>query len=160
MHISIPTSEEVSDDHVEGKPPVRYVLYNIHINGTYHCSARYSVLRDLHERLKKKYGAGCLEQFPGKQLFYLTPEDANMRRLQLQRWIQRIGGQPLIATSEAFQSFLLNAQKEVQKEAEEEVQLEVYFVNEKSVKVTILSTDQTGDVLEKVSPLELSMWAG
>ena len=58
---------------------------------------------------------------------------------------------------QTFQNFLLNAQKEVQRGPEEDVQLEVYLVNGKSVKVDIMSTDQTDDVLETVcSVLELT----
>eukprot|EP00039_Didymoeca_costata_P006144 m.87789 g.87789 ORF g.87789 m.87789 type:complete len:500 (+) comp13129_c2_seq6:234-1733(+) len=142
MHISIPDSEEL----IEGGK--KFVSYNIHINGTYHCSARFSILHTLHERLKKQFGMGCLEQFPAKNLFYMKPEAAHLRRHQLQRWLQKIGAQPIIVNGETFQTFLLNAQKEVQKGPEEDVQLEIFLVNGKSIKVDIVSTDQTDDVLE------------
>lgn len=52
-----------------------------------------------------------------------------------------------------FQTFLLNSQKEVQKGPEEDVQLEIFLVNGKSVNVDIVSTDQTDDVLETVQCL-------
>ena len=104
----------------------------------------------LHIRLKKQFGQGCLEQFPAKQLMYLKPEQAHSRRVQLQRWMQKVGGQPLIVQGETFQTFLLNAQGEVQKGPEEDQQLEIFLVNGKSVKVDIVSTDQTDDVLETV----------
>eukprot|EP00041_Stephanoeca_diplocostata_P007025 m.97100 g.97100 ORF g.97100 m.97100 type:complete len:500 (-) comp16686_c0_seq1:188-1687(-) len=152
MHISIPESEELVEERV-GRAPAKYVSYNVHINGTYHCSARYSTFQKLHERLKKQYGAGCLEQFPPKQMFYLKPEQAHFRRYQLQNWLQKIGAQPLIVQGETFQTFLLNAQKEVQKGPEEDVQLEIFLVNGKSVTVDIMSTDQTFDVLETVIQL-------
>lgn len=143
MHISIPTSEELVGE--KGK---KYVSYNIHINGTYHCSARYSTLLALNDRLKKQYGQGCLEQFPGKGFMYMRPEHAHDRRYRLQRWLQKIGGQKLIVEGETFQTFLLNAQKEVQKGPEQDVQLEIFLSNGKSVKCDIMSTDQTDDVLE------------
>ncbi len=38
MHLSIPDCEEV----VEGGSSRKFVAYNIHINGTYHCSARFT----------------------------------------------------------------------------------------------------------------------
>lgn len=41
--------------------------------------------------------------------------------------------------------------QEVQKGPEEDVQLEIFLVNGKSIKVDIVSTDQTDDVLETVS---------
>lgn len=146
MHITIPNQEEVLDSST-GK---KYVSYNIHINGTYHCSARFSILKQLHERLKKQFGQGCLEKFPGGTLFYVKPDskDATLRRFHLQAWIQKIGSQALLVDGETFQTFLLNSQKEVQKGPEEDVQLEIYLAHGKSVKVDIVSTDQTDDVLE------------
>lgn len=146
MHISIPDSEELIE--TKNGKPTKYVSYNIHINGTYHCSARYSALQKLNEKLKKQYGQGCLEQFPAKNFFYMKPEQAHYRRYQLQVWLQKIGAQPLIVQGESFQQFLLNAQKEVQKGPEESVSLDIYLVNGKKVEVDIASTDQTNDVLE------------
>ncbi len=151
MHISIPNTEEVLEEVPGSKgPPTAFQTYNIHINGTFHCSVRYSALRLLHLALKKKYGAGCLESFPSKSLFYLSGEDVNSRRYHLQRWLQRIGGQQVVVQGEIFQTFLLNAQEEVKRAEEIEVQVEIFLANGKSVKLAILSTDQTDDVLEKV----------
>lgn len=48
MHITIPDQEELIG--ANGK---KFVSYNVHINGTYHCSARFSILSKLHDRLKK-----------------------------------------------------------------------------------------------------------
>ena len=158
MHITIPDAEEVTE---VGATPARqrrgltaaqgkksYVLYNIHINGTYHCSARFSVLSKLHERLKSQFGAGCLEAFPPKLLMYVKPEQAAHRKFMLQNWLQKIGAQPIIVQGETFQNFLLNAQKEVQKGPDQNVQLEIFLLNSRSVKFDIVSTDQTDDVLE------------
>jgi len=146
MHISIPDSEELIE--TKSGKPTKYLSYNVHINGTYHCSARYSTLSALNDRLKKQYGQGCLEQFPGKNLFYMKPDQAHFRRYQLQVWLQKIGAQPLIVQGESFQQFLLNAQKEVQKGPEEACSLAIYLVNGKKIEVEINSTDQTNDVLE------------
>lgn len=158
MHISVPDCEELTETKGgRGGQPLKYVSFNIHVNGTYHCSARFSALGQLHEKLKREFGAGCLEKFPGKQFFYLKPEQCTERRWGLQRWLQKIAQQPVIVQGQTFQNFLLNAQKEVQRGPEEDVQLEVYLVNGKSVKVDIMSTDQTDDVLETVcSVLELT----
>lgn len=41
MHISIPDSEEIEETKPGSASVTRYVQYNIHINGTFHCSARY-----------------------------------------------------------------------------------------------------------------------
>jgi len=143
MHITIPDQEELIG--ANGK---KFVSYNVHINGTYHCSARFSILSKLHDRLKKQFGQGCLEKFPEKSMFYVKPEQAALRRYQLQRWLQKIGANALLVKGEHFQNFLLNAQKEVQKGPEEDVQLEIFLAHGRSVKVDIMSTDQTDDVLE------------
>ena len=87
-------------------------------------------------------------QFPEKSMFYVKPEQAALRRYQLQRWLQKIGANALLVKGEHFQNFLLNAQKEVQKGPEEDVQLEIFLAHGRSVKVDIMSTDQTDDVLE------------
>eukprot|EP01147_Barroeca_monosierra_P005267 gene5267-7046_t len=150
MHISIADLEEQTEVKEGRSIKERYVCYNIHINGTYHCSVRFSQLSQLHDKLKREFGAGCLEKFPPKHFFYLNPEECNERRYLLQRWLQRIAQQPNIVKGNTFQTFLLNAQKEVQKAEESWVQLEVYLVNGKKVSVDILNIDQTDDVLETV----------
>ncbi|EDQ91616.1 uncharacterized protein MONBRDRAFT_15069, partial [Monosiga brevicollis MX1] len=131
--------------------PLKYVAYNIHINGTYHCSVRFSDLHKLHEKLKREFGAGALEKFPPKNFRYMPPEECVERRYYLQKWLQKVAQQPLICNGTTFQTFLLNAQKEVQKGPEEEVELDVYLANGKRIKVDIMSTDQTEDVLETVA---------
>ena len=44
MHISIPDSEEITETKGDAGSANRFVQYNIHINGTYHCSARYQTI--------------------------------------------------------------------------------------------------------------------
>eukprot|EP00730_Choanoeca_flexa_P016313 TRINITY_DN7675_c0_g1_i1.p2 TRINITY_DN7675_c0_g1~~TRINITY_DN7675_c0_g1_i1.p2 ORF type:complete len:482 (+),score=173.85 TRINITY_DN7675_c0_g1_i1:3565-5010(+) len=146
MHISIAGVEELTDP----KSNLRYNAYLVHINGTFHCAVRFSQLHTLHEKLKREYGAGCLEKFPPKAFFYKKPEECLERRYYLQKWLQRIAQQPLIVNGLIFQTFLLNAQKEVQRGPEEDVELEVYLANGKKVSINIVSTDQTEDVLETV----------
>ena len=60
MHISIPDSHEIVESE-PGTKVTRYLMYNIHINGTYHCSARYSTLKTLNDKFKKEFGPGVLE---------------------------------------------------------------------------------------------------
>ncbi|EGD83192.1 hypothetical protein PTSG_12085 [Salpingoeca rosetta] len=150
MHISVGGVEELTEVKPKRNVTERYVSYKIHINGTYHCSARYSQLAQLHEKLKREFGAGCLDKFPPKNFFYLKPDECHDRRFMLQKWLQKIAQQPRIVKGNTFQTFLLNAQKEVQKAEESWVQLEVYLVNGKKVSVDIMNIDQTDDVLETV----------
>ncbi|MGH0151746.1 UNVERIFIED_CONTAM: hypothetical protein FKN15_001673 [Acipenser sinensis] len=122
--------------------------YNIHVNGVVHCQVRYSQLLGLHEQLKKEYGNNVVPAFPPKKLFTLTPAEVEQRREQLEKYMQAVRQDPILGASETFNSFLRKAQQETQQIATEEVHLDVYLSNGQKVKVNILTSDQTEDVLE------------
>jgi hypothetical protein len=62
--------------------------YNIHINGVFHCTVRYRQLHNLHEQLKKEYGANNLPVFPPKKLLPLSSTQLEERRAMLEKYIQ------------------------------------------------------------------------
>lgn len=128
----------------------KFLVYDIHINGTYHCSARFRKLRELYEALKREFGAGSVGEFPSKTVFYLRKEESNSRRLMLEKFLQSITRNPHMVAGSTFQNFLLNAQNEVERGIEEEVQLDILLPNGKSVLVDVISTSLTDDVLEAV----------
>ncbi|MGH0180982.1 UNVERIFIED_CONTAM: hypothetical protein FKN15_005832 [Acipenser sinensis] len=146
MHFSIPETEVRS-----GENGSTYVAYNIHVNGVVHCQVRYSQLLGLHEQLKKEYGNNVVPAFPPKKLFTLTPAEVEQRREQLEKYMQAVRQDPILGASETFNSFLRKAQQETQQIATEEVHLDVYLSNGQKVKVNILTSDQTEDVLEAVT---------
>ncbi|MCJ8743681.1 hypothetical protein PDJAM_G00096880 [Pangasius djambal] len=151
MHFSIPETEVRSSENGS-----TYVAYNIHVNGVLHCRVRYSQLLGLHEQIKKEYGNNVVPAFPPKKIFTLTPAEVEQRREQLEKYMQAVRQDPLLGASEMFNSFLRKAQQETQQIPTEEVQLEVHLSNSQKVKVNILTSDQTEDVLEAVaSKLEL-----
>uniref|UniRef100_A0A8C9T865 Sorting nexin-17 n=1 Tax=Scleropages formosus TaxID=113540 RepID=A0A8C9T865_SCLFO len=127
------------------------VAYNIHVNGVLHCRVRYSELLGLHEQIKKEYGSNVVPSFPPKKIFTLTPAEVEQRREQLEKYMQAVRQDPVLGASELFNSFLRKAQQETQQIPTEEVQLEVYLSNGQKVKVNILTSDQTEDVLEAVA---------
>ncbi|KAM3676416.1 sorting nexin-17 [Ammospiza nelsoni] len=147
MHFSIPETETRAGD---GGAPA-YVAYNIHVNGVLHCRVRYSQLLGLHEQLRKEYGANVVPAFPPKKIFTLTPAEVEQRREQLEKYMQAVRQDPTLGGSETFNSFLRKAQQETQQIPTEEVLLEVLLSNGQKVKVTILTSDQTEDVLEAVA---------
>uniref|UniRef100_A0A8C5J640 Sorting nexin 17 n=1 Tax=Junco hyemalis TaxID=40217 RepID=A0A8C5J640_JUNHY len=153
MHFSIPETETRAGD---GGAPA-YVAYNIHVNGVLHCRVRYSQLLGLHEQLRKEYGANVVPAFPPKKIFTLTPAEVEQRREQLEKYMQAVRQDPTLGGSETFNSFLRKAQQETQQIPTEEVLLEVLLSNGQKVKVTILTSDQTEDVLEVP---QLSCWLG
>ncbi|XP_015471366.1 sorting nexin-17 isoform X1 [Parus major] len=125
--------------------------YNIHVNGVLHCRVRYSQLLGLHEQLRKEYGTNVVPAFPPKKIFTLTPAEVEQRREQLEKYMQAVRQDPMLGGSETFNSFLRKAQQETQQIPTEEVVLEVLLSNGQKVKVTILTSDQTEDVLEAVA---------
>ncbi|XP_078506230.1 sorting nexin-17 isoform X2 [Lissotriton helveticus] len=125
--------------------------YNIHVNGVLHCRVRYSQLLGLHEQLRKEYGHNVVPAFPPKKIFTLTPAEVEQRREQLEKYMQAVRQEPLLGVSETFNSFLRKAQQETQQIPVGEVQLEVSLSNEQKVKVTILTSDQTEEVLEALA---------
>ncbi|XP_033727766.1 sorting nexin-17-like [Pecten maximus] len=146
MHFSIPETQEQQDAN-----GTAFTTFNIHINGMFHCSVRYSVLHTFHEQLKKEFGANQLPHFPPKKLFPLSPLKLDERRILLEKFVQIVSQDPKIANSDVFNGFLLSAQQETQKEASEDVVLDVYLMNGHKITVNIKSTDQTDDVLEAVA---------
>ncbi|XP_029452213.1 sorting nexin-17 isoform X4 [Rhinatrema bivittatum] len=146
MHFSIPETESRS-----GENGAAYVAYNIHVNGVLHCRVRYSQLLGLHEHLRKEYGSNVVPAFPPKKLFTLTPAEVEQRREQLEKYMQAVRQDPLLGTSETFNSFLRKAQQETQQIPTEEVQLEVSLSNGQKIKITILTSDRTEEVLEAVA---------
>ncbi|KAM7061029.1 sorting nexin-17 isoform 2-T2 [Acridotheres tristis] len=147
MHFSIPETETRAGD----SGAAAYVAYNIHVNGVLHCRVRYSQLLGLHEQLRKEYGANVVPAFPPKKIFTLTPAEVEQRREQLEKYMQAVRQDPTLGGSETFNSFLRKAQQETQQIPTEEVVLEVLLSNGQRVKVTILTSDQTEDVLEAVA---------
>lgn len=152
MHFSIPDTADILDP--KGSS---YTVFNIHINGVYHCSVRYRQFNDFYTQLKKEFGASILPSFPPKKLLPLTPSQLDERRFELERFIQQVSQISTIANSPIFNGFLLNAQQESQHERPEDASLDVYLANGHKITVKIQSTDQTEDVLEAVaSHIELS----
>ncbi|XP_075437654.1 sorting nexin-17 [Ascaphus truei] len=146
MHFSIPETEARSAEN-----GAQYVAYSIHVNGVLHCRVRYSQLLGLHEQLRKEYGNNVVPTFPPKKIFTLTPAEVEQRREQLEKYMQAVRQDPVLGASETFNSFLRRSQQETQQIPTEEVQLEVSLSNGQKVLVTVLSSDQTEDVLEAVT---------
>lgn len=143
MHFSVPDTVELKD-----KSGSNYLAYNVHINGSYHCGIRYSDLYQFNEQLRKQFGPRMSAKFPPRKLLSLTPVQVEERRDQLEKYLQAVCQDPVIASSTLFSVFFLNAQKESMKASPENVQLDVYLMNGQKVALNIQSTDRTDDVLE------------
>uniref|UniRef100_A0A8C5EBU2 Sorting nexin-17 n=1 Tax=Gouania willdenowi TaxID=441366 RepID=A0A8C5EBU2_GOUWI len=108
-------------------------------------------LLGLHEQIKKEYGSNVVPAFPPKKIFTLTPAEVEQRREQLEKYMQAVRQDPLLGSSEMFNSFLRKAQQETQQIPTEEVTLDICLSNGQKVTVNILTSDQTEDVLDAVA---------
>lgn len=144
MHFSIPDTEEFSDENGS-----TYVGYNIHINGVFHCTVRYRQLHNLHEQLKKEYGAKNYPVFPPKRLLPLSSSQLEERRGMLEKYIQSVGQDPQLVTTDLFNGFLLSAQQETSCEKCQEVPLDVFLMNGYKVLLSVMTTERSDQVLEK-----------
>ena len=145
MHFSIPETVAQPDD-----KGVAYTGYRLHINGVYHCLVRYRQLHNLHLQLRREFSAPSLAAFPPKKLFNLTDGQVEERRLLLEKYLQLVSQDPRISNSQTFNAFLSAAQQETRREISENVNLDVFLMNEHKITVTILTVEQTDSVLEQV----------
>ncbi|RWS25468.1 sorting nexin-17-like protein [Leptotrombidium deliense] len=153
MHFSIPETLDLKDERQN-----TFCAYNIHINGSFHCTVRYKQLHSFHEQLKKAFGHSCLPIFPPKKLLPLTQPQIEERRSQLEKYIQLISQDQKIVNSDFFNAFLLNAQHESQSSKAEQTSLDVYVMNWHRVRIQVLNTCNSAAVLETVfKSLNLSL---
>lgn len=142
MHVSVPDTREVK---LPQSSP--FLLYNIHINGFYHCSLRFKQLLHLHTQLCKRFGSYYLPSFPSKKLLPLSLIQVEDRRLQLEKYLQNISQDKTIRNSDIFNLFLLEAQRESAQATSTEVLLEVELVNGQKIRLNIISHDSTDAIL-------------
>lgn len=145
MHFAIPDTKELND----GNGSI-FVGYNIHINGVFHCTVRYRQLHNLNEQLRKAFGSETLPLFPPKKILPLTGGQLEDRRILLEKYIQTLGQDSRLISSELLIGFLLSAQQETTSEKKQEMKLDIYTMNNFQITVRVLSTDRTEQVLLKV----------
>nr|CAD7603276.1 unnamed protein product [Timema genevievae] len=147
MHFSIPDTEELCDD-IGSTFMVAYLGYSIHVNGVFHCTVRYRQLLNLHEQLKKEYGSSNLPSFPPKKILPLSPTQLEERRVMLEKYIQTIGQDSQLVSTDILNGFLLSAQQETSCEKSQQVPLDVYLMNGYKVSLNVLTTERSVQVLE------------
>jgi len=143
MHFSIPETVDRKDP----KGGSTYTAYEIHINGVRHCCLRYRQLHTLNEKLKREFHP--LPSFPPKKLMPLTLNQLEERRIALEKYLQLLSQDPRISNGIVFNGFLLAAQQETASEKADEVDLEVYLMNDSKVNIHGLTILQTAEILEK-----------
>ncbi|XP_038207617.1 sorting nexin-17 [Zerene cesonia] len=142
MHFSIPDLQQFRDDN-----GVTYTGYNIHIDGFFHCTARFKQLLSLHEQLQGQYPYFKLPQFPPKKLF-LTSSQLEERRILLEKYVQLVGQNPILANSGILMTFLLSAQQETHNVKVHVVDIEISLMNGYRIPLSVSSTDTSSTVLD------------
>eukprot|EP00094_Tigriopus_californicus_P004110 TCALIF_03959-PA protein Name:"Similar to snx17 Sorting nexin-17 (Danio rerio)" AED:0.08 eAED:0.08 QI:232/0.83/0.85/1/1/1/7/288/452 len=87
---------------------------------------------------------------PYTKILTLGLNQIEERRMALEKYLQLLSQDPRISHSITFNGFLLASQQETRSEKTEEVQLDVFLMNEKKISVRGLTILQTEEVLEKV----------
>ncbi|CAG4977964.1 unnamed protein product [Parnassius apollo] len=142
MHFSIPDVQQFRDDN-----GITYTAFNIYIDGFFHCTARYKQLLSLHEQLQSQNPYLKLPQFPPKKLF-LTSSQIEERRILLEKYIQLVGQNPILAYSDILITFLFSAQQETHCVRVHEVDIEISLMNGYRIPLSVSSTDSSGTVLD------------
>ncbi|KAJ8926848.1 hypothetical protein NQ314_020699 [Rhamnusium bicolor] len=145
MHFSIPDTQELN----EGNGST-FIGYNIHINGVFHCTVRYKQLHNLNEQLKKEFGNDSIPPFPPKKLLPLTASQLEERRALLEKYIQTLGQDSKLVSSELIIGFLLSAQQETTCERKQEVNLDVYTMNNYHIPVRVSTFDRTEQTVTEI----------
>lgn len=91
-----------------------------------------------------------LPAFPPKKFFPLTVNQQEDRRLSLDKYIQTIGQNTAINSTELLNGFLLNAQLESAQYSIEDEKLDVFLMNGTKIDLSVTQTENSGQILKKV----------
>ena len=78
----------------------------------------------------------------------LTLNQLEDRRIGLEKYLQLLSQDPRVANGITFNGFLLAAQQETASEKSDEVDLDVYLMNDSKISIRGLTVLQTEEVLE------------
>ncbi|VDK67802.1 unnamed protein product [Litomosoides sigmodontis] len=142
IHISIPTTQTLVE--TDGNLALLvanvvvaiidvgyYGAFDIHINGAYHASIRYSHLLKLHEKLRSHFGPKLkTPDFPSKKLFrILDQRTLEERRLALARYFQTIVQLQSVAQHFITENAFLNFQIESFRPSSSNVSVDVFMAD-------------------------------
>ncbi|XP_069076660.1 sorting nexin-31 isoform X2 [Pleurodeles waltl] len=145
MHFSIPFTQDLVDSFGS-----RYVLYYLYLEGFLFCKVRYSDLHKWNEKLRRYFGSS-VPPFPPKFYLAMTKSMADERRCQLERYLQNVGNNQNISSSELFIHYFKDLQMDTFRIQEHKVNLDVYLPNGRRIRIDVQTSDSAERVLEVVS---------
>uniref|UniRef100_A0A914VZA4 PX domain-containing protein n=1 Tax=Plectus sambesii TaxID=2011161 RepID=A0A914VZA4_9BILA len=146
IHVTIPDTKSL----VEADGTRKYDAFNIHLNGAFHASIRYSHLRRLHDALKQEFNGRLLTpDFPGKKLKkHLDAKALAERRLALMRYLQAVVQNSFTSRHRITEKFFLDAQVESFRPSSSNISVDVYMCDGTKQTVRCSVENPTSVVLE------------
>ncbi|XP_069477542.1 sorting nexin-31 isoform X2 [Ambystoma mexicanum] len=145
MHVTIPFTQDLVDSFGS-----RYVLYSLYLEGFLFCKVRYSDLHKWNEKLRRQFGKS-VPPFPRKFYLAMTNSMAEERRFQLERYLQSVGANPIISSSELFVCYFKNLQMDTFGIEEQKANLDIYLPNGRKIRIDVQTSDSAERVLEIVA---------
>ncbi|KAI1718799.1 PX domain-containing protein [Ditylenchus destructor] len=157
IHCTIPSFQALSD---RRDPYQKYNVFDIHVNGAYHCSVRYSALFYLHEKLVDTFGFRLnAAEFPPKKVWRsLDNKATNERREALAKYFQAVLQNPDISKhtmlEKAFLDFQVSSFSLLQNRLDSSssnsmVKLEIFLPDGRPTIVDCYVDDPTSAVMQK-----------
>ncbi|CAP25771.2 Protein CBG05236 [Caenorhabditis briggsae] len=145
IHIDVPDTRTL----VERSDGVtKYTAYNIHINGWYHGSVRFSHLYEFAELIKQKFSQRYKgPEFPAKKLFKLDPKAIDERRQKIAKYFQAMVQHPEIARHYIIEKKLLGFQIDSFRATSQYVSLDIYLGNGEKTTIKCLVSDSTMEIM-------------
>ncbi|CAD5229168.1 unnamed protein product [Bursaphelenchus okinawaensis] len=149
IHIAIPTFQTFTERYDSHK---KYHVYDLHINGAYHASVRYSTLYALHEKLLETFGMRLdTAEFPPKRIWRnLDTEGAIKRKDGLVKYFKSVLQNQDIARHPIFEKTFLEFQVSSFMPAVSGVKLEIFLPDGRAIHIDCRSDDSTDIVLRKI----------
>uniref|UniRef100_A0A8R1HVE7 PX domain-containing protein n=1 Tax=Caenorhabditis japonica TaxID=281687 RepID=A0A8R1HVE7_CAEJA len=128
---------------------IHFQAYNIHINGWYHGSVRFSHLYEFAELIKQKFSQKYKgPEFPSKKLFKLDAKAVDERRQKISKYFQALVQHPEVARHYLIEKKLLGFQIDSFRATSQCVALDIYLGNGEKSTIKCLVSDSTLEIMK------------
>uniref|UniRef100_A0A7E4VJJ4 PX domain-containing protein n=1 Tax=Panagrellus redivivus TaxID=6233 RepID=A0A7E4VJJ4_PANRE len=149
IQVHIPTYQNIVE---RGDAYKKYTAFDIHVNGTFHASVRYSHLCTLHEKLIENFGFRFVgPEFPPKKMWRsLDAKALNERREGLAKYFQGLIQINDIARHHILERGFLEFQVNYFQPTYQTISIEIYLPDGSPVKLDCYADDATNVVQHKL----------
>uniref|UniRef100_A0A914XT91 PX domain-containing protein n=1 Tax=Panagrolaimus superbus TaxID=310955 RepID=A0A914XT91_9BILA len=148
IQIHIPTYQTLID---RNDPYTKFTVFDIHVNGAFHASVRYSNLCTLHEKLIENFGFRLSgPEFPPKKIWKtLDAKALNERREGLAKYFQGLITIPDVSRHHLIERAFLEYQVSSFAPTLQTISIQIYLPDGHPIKVDCYSDDSSNVVLKK-----------